>query len=318
MCEEDKYGAVLDLLNKQLELKILDPLTCYNFFIEGAAYSKKPTVAKEVYDRMVASGTDPNVATDLLLLKGYMKSSRIGDALSFFRNLLEKRNPSNKLYNVFVSGLCDAGKPELAMEIWREARNRDLIPSLQCYEDLVLKLCSSKEYGLVVDVLNDFEKTGRPISSFLCNVLLLHSLKGQDLWRAWTLSEDARERASREALGSRRRMLGSLIEFFSDIRSRENLDNLDEKMEEFYPVDTFTYNMLLRSLTLVGKLDSACHLLRKMHMKGYEPNEYSFDIIVSGFCKLGRRKDADIWMEVMHRHGFTPSGFTERIYNQIS
>nr|CAD1820783.1 unnamed protein product [Ananas comosus var. bracteatus] len=293
LCERDKYEEVLGLLDKQLARKELDPLTCYNYFIDGAAHAKKPSMARELYTRMENAGIQPNTDTDILLLHGYLKSKRIFDALSFFNYLREKRGLSNKLYNVFISGLCEAGKPEQAVVFWKEARERGLIPSLQCYEELVLTLSSSKDYDTVA------------------------------LLRAWLQSRD--KEADVDSVGmsseiqdqqSGRLLLGQLIAAFSGgIRLRGNLDKLEEEIERFFPVDIYTYNMLLRGLSMGGRMDLASSLFERLCKKGFQPNRWTFDIMVHGFCKDGQRKEAERWMQAMARNGFFPTWYTMRLYN---
>ncbi|KAJ0963714.1 hypothetical protein J5N97_028836 [Dioscorea zingiberensis] len=323
MCELSKYDDVLNLLNKQLELKVLDKRTCYNYFIDGAGNAQKPELAREVYDRLIAAEIEPNLDTEILLLQSYLKSKRIGDARIFFYTLTEKREPSTKLYNIFITGLLEAGKTEQAVAFWREVRQKGLIPSLQCYEELVNALCLSKQYDTVVKVLDDFKETGRPVSAYLCNVLLLHTLKSRELLQAWVHSREDGHRETKseeiieETSASGRLMLGQLIAAFSGgIRMTENLDKLDELVEMFFPVDLFTYNLLLRALTMVGRMDYACDLFNRISKKGLEPNTWSYDIIVHGFCKIGRRKDAERWMVEMYRNGFHPTWCTISLYNR--
>ncbi|XP_072982040.1 pentatricopeptide repeat-containing protein At1g71210, mitochondrial [Typha latifolia] len=323
LCEMGKYAEVLELLNKQLQLKELDPITCYNYVIDGAAHAKRPEMAREVYNRMENAGIQPNIDSNILLLQSYLKSKRIGDAINFFNQLREKQEPRNKLYNILISGLCEAGKPEQAMVFWREARKKGLIPSLQCYEELVLVLCSSEDYDTVVKVLDDFRETGRPVSAFLCNILLLHTLKSRALLRAWFQtrdhSRDAESIGSDGEIkdeGSGRLLLGQLIAAFSGgIRMSENLDKLAEEVERFFPVDIYTYNMILRGLSMGGRMDFACDLFEKMCKKGYQPNRWTFDIMVHGFCREGKTKEAERWMEAMSRNGFFPTWYTMRLYN---
>lgn len=324
LCEMGKFDEVLELLSKQLERKELNPRTCYNYFIYGAAHAKKPEMAREIYNRMENAGFEPQIETKLLLLQSYLKSKRIGDALSFFYLLRENKERSNKLYNTFISGLCEAGMPEQAVVFWREVRKKGLIPSLQCYEELVLTLCSAKDYDVAVNVLKDFIETGRPVSAFICNVLLLHTLKSQELLRAWFQARNRSIEAesggmSKETEKAGWMMLGNLIAAFSGgIRMKENVDKLEELVERFFPVSIYTYNMLLRGLSMAGRMDYACDLFQRIYEKGYVPNRFSFDIIVHGFCKHGKRKEAERWMDAMYRNGFHPTWYTIRLYNNTS
>jgi pentatricopeptide repeat protein len=324
LCEESRYGEVLELLENQLGRNELQPRVCYNYFISGAGHAKKADVAREVYSRMECAGIVPAVESNILLLMSYLRSKRIGDALNFFNCIHEKKAPGTRMYNIFISGLCEARKPEQAMVFWREARDKGLIPSINCYEQLVLLLSSVNDYDSVVKIIDDFRETGRPVSAFLCNVLLLHTLRGSGLLKAWTRSEDrsASIVASAEEIkgrGAGRILIGQLIELFaSGIRNRSDLEVLEEGLEQFFPVDIFTYNMLLRGLSMAGRMDTACNMFERLCRKGYQPNRFTFDIMIHGFCKHGTRSEAERWMEAMHRNGFYPTWYTMRLYNNTS
>lgn len=324
LCEVSRYGEVLELLENQLGRNELQPRVCYNYFISGAGHAKKADVAREVYSRMECAGIEPSVESNILLLMSYLRSKRIGDALNFFNCIHEKKAPGTKMYNVFISGLCEARKPEQAMVFWREARDKGLIPSISCYEQLVLLLSSVNDYDSVVKIIDDFRETGRPVSAFLCNVLLLHTLRGSDLLKAWMRSEDRSVpiEASAEEIkgrGAGRILIGQLIELFaSGIRNRSDLEVLEEGLEQFFPVDIFTYNMLLRGLSMAGRMDTASNMFERLCRKGYQPNRFTFDIMIHGFCKHGIRSEAERWMEAMHRNGFYPTWYTMRLYNNTS
>jgi pentatricopeptide repeat protein len=324
LCELNKYAEVLELLDSQLQRSELQPRVCYNYFISGAGHAKKADMAREVYNRMQISGMEPSAESNTLLLMSYLRSKRIGDALSFFNLIRGKKPPGTKLYNVFISGLCEAQKPEQAMVFWREARDNGLIPSISCYEHLVLLLCSVRDYDSVIKVIDDFRETGRPVSAFLCNVLLLHTLTGSSLLKALLRSRDKSkpvEVKGEEIQGQEagRLLIGDLItSFASGIRNMNDLEHLGEEMEKYFPVDTYTYNMLLRGLSMAGRMDSACNMYERMCRKGYQPNRWTFDIMVHGFCKNGDRNEAERWMDAMYRNGFYPTWYTMRLYNRAS
>uniref|UniRef100_J3L992 Pentacotripeptide-repeat region of PRORP domain-containing protein n=1 Tax=Oryza brachyantha TaxID=4533 RepID=J3L992_ORYBR len=324
MCEVNRYAEVLELLNNQLQRTALHPRVCYNYFISGAGHAKKADMAREVYNQMEYAGLEPSGDSNVLLLMSYLRSKRIGDALNFFNFIRDKKAPRTKLYNVFISGLCEARKPEQAMVFWREAREKGLVPSISCYEQLVLLLCSVRDYDNVIKIIDDFRKTGRPVSAFLCNALLLHTLRGGDLLKAWKRSRDQSEKATVkpeeiQGKGVGRFLIGELVMMFANgIRNMNDLEDLEEDLEKHFPVDVYTYNMLLRGLSMVGRMDSACNLFEKLCRKGYEPNRWTFDIMIHGYCKNGDRDEAERWMEAMHRNGFYPTWYTMRLYNNLA
>lgn len=323
LCELNRYAEVLELLESQLQRSELHPRACYNYFISGAGHAKRADIAREVYNRMEFSGIEPSLESNILLLTSYLRSKRIGDALNFFNIVRGKKQSGTKLYNVFISGLCEAKKPEQAMVFWREARDNGVIPSISCYEHLVLLLCSVKDYDSVIKVIDDFRETGRPVSAFLCNVLLLHTLIGDSLLKALLRSRDKSKPLDVKGVAIQGREAGRLLigdlitSFASGIRNMNDPEHFGEEMEKYFPVDVYTYNMLLRGLSMAERMDSAYHLFERMCRKGYQPNRWTFDIMVHGFCKIGDINEAERWMDAMYRNGFYPTWYTMRLYNNL-
>ncbi|KAG0447499.1 hypothetical protein HPP92_028305 [Vanilla planifolia] len=187
-------------------------------------------------------------------------------------------------------------------------RGKRLLPNLQCYEELLRALCSVGNYDAAIEVIKDFKDSGRQVSSFICNVFLLHTLKSQKLLKTWYQSDvmgDGNSIVDNQGNNSSVvMMLGYLIYELSGImRMKENLENFDEVIEQHFPMDIYTYNLLLRASFKAGRMDCAYHLFCRMLYKGHEPNRWTYDTMVHGFCKLGYNKFADKWMEEMSRSG---------------
>uniref|UniRef100_A0A1D1XF30 Pentatricopeptide repeat-containing protein At1g71210 n=1 Tax=Anthurium amnicola TaxID=1678845 RepID=A0A1D1XF30_9ARAE len=323
LCDMGNYEQVLNLLEKQLARQEINPRTCYHRFIYGAGYAKRHELAMEVFLHMRRFGIEPTVHTSILVLESYLKSGRISDALNFFYGLCKEREPSNRLYNILIVGLSKARKLDQSLSFWREVRGKGIIPSLYCYEELVHAFCSVRDYYNLVKILRDFEETGRQVSSFICNLLLLHTLKNPKLSETWDLvgvlkNVTELKDASSEASHSRRLTLHQLVSAFSGgVRNKEHLDCLEEVIERDFPVDIFTYNMLLRALTMAGRMVHACQLFDRICMKGHQPNQYTYDTILHGFCKQGRKEAAALWKNEMTSRGFFPTGYTSDLYNTM-
>ncbi|XP_077235224.1 pentatricopeptide repeat (PPR) superfamily protein [Tasmannia lanceolata] len=314
LCETGNMEQVLNLLDLQLLRQEPDRRIC-NYLIDGAGHAGKPDLGKEVLERMTARGIKPNIDTKYLMLKSYLRSKRFADALNFYNDMCKENEPSTRLYNIMIVGLCIAKKTDLALDFWREVREKELIPSLHCYEELIHSLCLAGDFDMVVKILNDFEKSGRRISSFICNVLLLYTLKSRQLNRAWIQSGNG----DVKALDSLNLKLSQLISAFSGgIRVKQNLDNLEEVVEQWFPADIYTYNMLLKGLTMEGRMDCACDLFNRICNQGHKPNRFTYDIIIHGFCKWRRTKDAERWMEEMYQKGFYPTWCTISLFNNIA
>ncbi|KAL8209080.1 hypothetical protein R6Q57_008492 [Mikania cordata] len=305
VCEmENAEQHFQKLLEKQLSLHELH-CDVFNIFIEGFGFAKKPDIARQIYEMMKRSGISPNLRSDLLLLRGLLASEKVSDALNLYYDIIKKRKLSRKVCNAMVIGLCRTNKPGLALGILSEIREKEkhVKPSLECYEELVYALCKNKKYDKIMPLIDDLIGMGRPVSSFIGNNLLLCSIKDRDLYDAWvgSMPPDKSSPIWR---------LGELIGLFSD-RFRDKLDpnDLEQVVRSCYPLDIYTYNMILRKLC-IKQADDASKFFQKICHNGYEPNQWTYETMVHGFYRNGRKTEAELWVEEMLRRGFHPSEST--------
>ncbi|PQQ18325.1 pentatricopeptide repeat-containing protein [Prunus yedoensis var. nudiflora] len=226
---------------------------------------------------MQRSGIEPNLRSDVLMLQSYLRSERISDALNFFNDLHQRREMGRRLYSTMIVGLCKVKRADIALDFLKEMREKGVVPSDDCYEFLIQLLCWNQGYHIAVNLINDLEKVGRHITSFTGNILLLHSLKSQELYEAWVQLRQVPNEKSDSS------MLGLLIGAFSGRVRRLSETNMDR----------------------------ACALFNKMCQKGYEPNRWTYDTLVQGFLKHGRTSEARRWLEVMYRNRFPPTERTK-------
>lgn len=277
----------------------------YNYFIDGAGHAGKPELARDVYEMMKRNGITPNLQSDILLLQSYLKAGKIADALNHFRDLSNRRSLSRKLWNTMIVGLCKANKPENAWNMFWEMRSTHLRPSMECYEELVKLLCSWGDYYKAILLVEDLMQVGHRVSSFIGNVLLLHSLQTQRVFSAWMHSRDLLNTKDHSLA------LGDLIKTVSVGTNLENnILQIEEQIQQCFPLDIYTHNLLLRKLTN-SEMDLACDYFERLCKKGYEPNRWTYDTLVHGFLKVGRSSEARRWMEEMFSKGFDLTEFTK-------
>ncbi|GAV63939.1 PPR domain-containing protein/PPR_1 domain-containing protein/PPR_2 domain-containing protein/PPR_3 domain-containing protein [Cephalotus follicularis] len=290
----------------QMQLSRHEP-SCqiYNFFLYGAGHSKKPELARKVYEIMWRDGTEPNLSSDILMLQSYMKNEKFSEALNFFADLRSRRKIGRKLYNTMVVGLCKANRPDIAIEFLKEMRINGIFPSMECYEVLIQQLCLTGEYEIVINLINDLGKVGRHVTTFIGNVLLLHSLKTKELYETWIQLRDAHNETSTVSL------LRQLIGVFAGcIGVNQHLDDWEEMIGRCFPLDLYTYNMLLRKLS-ISDINHACEFFNRICLKGFEPNRWTYDILVQGLSNHGRTAQAKRLVEEMFQKGLDPTQRTK-------
>lgn len=298
-CMENTEKQFWRLLEMQLSRRRPRPRV-YNLFIYGAGLAMRPDLGREVYETMRRQGIVPNVRSDMLMLQAYLKSERFIDGLRFFDGLTPTRKKGRKLRNTIVIGLCNGNKLDSALLVFSDLREDGHKPSLECYEELVRLLCAHNRYRTVIYLVDDLIKIGRPISTFIGNQLLYHSLKTRELYGALESSRNDHEETSWIW-----RFSELINEFSTSQREIRDIEVLEEVVRKCFRLDLYTYNLLLRKLCM-NEMDDACKFFNKLCQKGYKPNQWTFDTLVRGFYRHGRTTDASRWEEEMYRSGFSP------------
>ncbi|KAL5101578.1 hypothetical protein RYX36_005905 [Vicia faba] len=279
----------------------------FNFFIDGAGHANKTELARNVYELMIRNNIVPNIVSRILVLNSYLKSGMIFDALNFFNSLRRQGVVNQKLYSCMIVGLCKANKADIAHDILYEMLNAQLNPSIECYESLVKALCSLKRYHEAINLVQVYMKMGRRLTSFFGNILLFHSLISPNLYDTCV-----HLRCATEGESSPISTLNFVIGAFSGcLRVSHSIEELEELIAMCFPLDIYTYNLLLRRVTKYD-MDQACELFNRIHQRGYEPNGWTYDIMVHGFSNHGRNDEAKHWIEKMHKKGFYPTANTKR------
>lgn len=282
----------------------------YNCFIDAAGYAKNPEVAREVFELMKRNGVQPNMSSRVLILESYLKSDRISDALNFFNYLRCQGMATKTLYSALIYGLCKCKKLDIALESLSEMIQAEFNPGIECYELLVQQLCSSGRYHEAINVVNVYEKMGRRLTSFIGNVLLYHSLISPEVYNICV-----HLRGVEEGDFSGSSMLSLIIGAFSGrLRVIHCIEDLEELIAKCFPLSVYTYNLLLRKVSN-SDMDQACELVDRMCQMGYKPNQWTFNIMLHGFSKQGRKDKAKWWVEEMYQKGFYP---TERTRSRMS
>lgn len=249
------------LLEMQLACHQSSTAVIYNLFIDGAGHASKPELASQVYEIMIRNDIEPDLNSNILLLRSYLESKRTANALNLFRDLSMRRH-EKKLWNTMIVGLCKAKKPEYASQILDDMKAKKLRPSIQCYEELIKVYCELRQYYKAIGLVNDMTQMGCSLSSFIGNVFLLHALRTRKVYNAWAYL------SHKQNLTPACWMLGHVTGLFSGSIERNHDDEALEKLiQQCFHIDIYTNNMLLRRLSMNG-MDHACKFFDKLHVKG--------------------------------------------------
>lgn len=296
---DNPRGRVINLLQMLTHCK--PSCRTYDFFLDGAGHAQQPELARELFEWMQRNGVTPHMSSHVLMLQGYLKSGRISDALNFFNDVRRCGLAGKKLYHALIVGLCKSSRTDIAQEFLFSMLRVGLNPSIECYEHLVQKLCSLQRYREAIHLVNVYEKMGRRLTSFIGNIFLYHSLISPQLYETCV-----HLRGVEEAGFSGNSTLHLMIGAFSGcLRVSHRIEDWERLIEKCFPLDIFTYNLLLKQVAK-RDMEKARLLFGRICQRGYQPNCWTYDIMVRGFSHHGRADEAKRWLEEMLRKGFYP------------
>ncbi|CAA6672985.1 unnamed protein product [Spirodela intermedia] len=116
-----------------------------------------------LFRQMVDSGIEPDIFTLNSIIKGYVLSLHINDALRVFHQMgvVYRCLPNEHSYNYLVHGLCAQGRTKNAKELYIEMKNKGLIPSEKVYNSLVCALSMAGQMDEAVAILWEMRSRGR-------------------------------------------------------------------------------------------------------------------------------------------------------------
>lgn len=270
---KDSEERFRQLLKMQISLVQTD-LDIYSSYINGAGYARRPDLARLVYELMQANGIESDLSIDTSMLRGYLKGGQISNGLNFFYDLGEKRHCNKKLYNIMIIGLCDANKVDTALELALELNRLGKSPSRQCYENIIKLLCDARRFDEVVYLIRWLEKQGFRLTTYIGNVLLFNSMKNRELYDAWNRWRYMSNEMSQDSL------FGQLIGIFSGfVQFNGDVENLDEAIEQCFPINLYTYNLLLM-LSSRGGMSCVYKMYNRLCRKGYRPNQWTYHVLI--------------------------------------
>ncbi|RYR45727.1 hypothetical protein Ahy_A07g031530 isoform A [Arachis hypogaea] len=267
----------------------------YDCFIDAAGHAKQAELAWKVFELMQRNGIQPTSSSLSLMLKAYLKSGRTSDALIFFNNVWSRGLATKKLYNCFVIFLCKSKNPEPAYRFFLKMLEDGLNPSIECYEILVQELCSSERYHEAVNLVDMYEKKGRRITSFLGNILLYQSMFSPEVYNACVRLRGVKEEGKTDWS-----MLSFVVGAFRRHHRVSHVEDLEKLIAKCFPLDIYTYNLLLRKAWKTDK-EQACQLFERMCQRGFEPNQWIYSTMVDGFKRHGMRDKAERWFQESKR-----------------
>ncbi|KAK7257733.1 hypothetical protein RIF29_31925 [Crotalaria pallida] len=110
---------------------------------------------RSLFRQMVNDGIEPDIYTINLLIKGYVLSLHVNDALRIFHQMggVYDCQPNSYTYDYLIHGLCAQGRTDNAKELCHEMKTKGFIPSSKSYNSLVNALALGGEVEEAVNYM---------------------------------------------------------------------------------------------------------------------------------------------------------------------
>lgn len=108
-----------------------------------------------LFRQMVNDGIEPDIFSLNCLIKGYVLSLHVNDALRIFHQMggVYECQPNSSTYDYLIHGLCAQGRTKNAEELCHEMKTKGFIPSSKSYNSLVNALALGGEVEEAVNYL---------------------------------------------------------------------------------------------------------------------------------------------------------------------
>ncbi|KAF3455037.1 hypothetical protein FNV43_RR05485 [Rhamnella rubrinervis] len=108
-----------------------------------------------LFRQMVDDGIEPDIFSLNSMIKGYVLSLHVNDALRIFHQMGVVYNclPNSFSYDYLIHGLCAQGRTDNAREMCNEMKNKGFVPSSKSYNSLVNALALGGEVEEAVKFL---------------------------------------------------------------------------------------------------------------------------------------------------------------------
>lgn len=127
-----------------------------------------------LFRQMVNDGIKPDIFSLNSMIKGYVLSLHVNDALRIFHQMgvVYDCQPNALTYDYLIHGLCAQGRTNNAKELFNEMKTKGFVPGSKSYNSLVNSLALGGEIGEAVTYLWEMTDKQRSPDFITCRTVL--------------------------------------------------------------------------------------------------------------------------------------------------
>ncbi|KAM3381807.1 pentatricopeptide repeat-containing protein, mitochondrial [Capsicum galapagoense] len=264
------------------------------------------------------AGIGANIVTHNLLLTAYMDCRKTDMAMEHYKQLINNApfSPSPTTYRILVKGLVDNGKLDKAMELREEMLSKGLVADPIVYSYLMSGHAKSLNSDGIFELYEELkEKLGGSVSD---GVIYGSLMKGYFLKEMEKEAMDCYEEAVGE--NSTIKMSAVAFNYILDALSKngkfdEALKLFDRMLNEHDPpkrltVNLGSFNVMVDGYCALGRFKDAIYVFNSMGEKRCRPDTLSYNNLIEQLCKNDLLGEAEELYKDMGEKGVSPDEFT--------
>ncbi|KNC98406.1 pentatricopeptide repeat domain-containing protein [Spizellomyces punctatus DAOM BR117] len=280
--------------------------------------------ARQILPLMIEAGYTPDANVYQSIILGYARGNKPDKAMSAFRELQSKGLAATvKNYTTLMSAYAKRRDADTTKSIFAEMLEAGIQPTVVTY-NVLLELCfGQKQLDAAHELFVAIDKAGLKPETDTFNIMIVGLSRTSRLYDAANLFEHmietgmkpdrytygalihgcAREGLMINAMRYYRQLLSSGITLnhhhftilqsaFATARDMQTCQEVFRDMMSRITPTTINYNILISGWVRVGNLDKALEEFEKMKIAGCKPSGITWRRLIRGYLSAGRLEDA--------------------------
>lgn len=320
--ESLKYDRALSVWQDMISSADYTPtIQSWNMLIKAVTLiPKNPVVALEgLINKMQESGVQPNSDTYSILLHAYFKNKNPDAALEIFEKIKsgEIKVPITlHIHNVMLTGLMNAGREEMAVQLLNEGRKKGLAPDIVSFNIFISQYLKKRRYEDVTKILNMMRETGvapsiETFTNYIDSIFKLANEKNVDPMPS---IEELMHTMSAMGLRTNVATFTAIIDGISKGKNGGHGTNLMlyrlMQKKNLRP-NKFTFAALINGEILSGDLPTAVYFFNEMPAQNVIQTEQAYNQLFREFATRGMVDESiDLFRKMVLSRSASPNQYT--------
>ncbi|XP_057863749.2 pentatricopeptide repeat-containing protein At1g08070, chloroplastic [Cryptomeria japonica] len=269
LCKQGRLKEALHILYNITDLH-LDCCT-YIFLLQSCIRKKTLGSAKLIHAHICTKGLIVNRAVTNTLGNMYAKCGCLADARKLFDHVPRKDVCS---WTVMISAYAKHGFPEMALELFREMLDTDVLPNHFTFATVLPACASLASLEDGIEIHNDVKRRGFDADVFVANALVDMYAKCGSLENARYMFDKITE--------------PDTVSWTALIAGYAQKGYIDEALQLFGKIsrrDVWSWTVMIAAYARIGFSEEALVFFGQMLLAGLKPNQFTFAAVLPA-CSL--------------------------------